>query len=334
MNSLKLQSFKKFLPIQLMFWILSLLYIIFLWIPTLQHFSSAPIPLEEVDFSGDIENLYVTGTLTANMGYFYELIDLQTKKVDARDYIIPVDDYYFMGLYANGTLTMADANNLLDATVSYYDNTIDETQLAESQYVVTGIIEKMDSSRLAVYEEYLSELDAETRARFLPYHIRVTTADSEFRFVNSFGCGAIVLSILLPVLTISGLFQKNVRKYIKNSPNPTLAREKLLSFLTTTSETDGLRYNKEFICGVCDGFTIIVDTAKVVRMYSQPNSLPFTQLTMSAYFLIFVLEDGTKKMVELKNAAIAGVHMYHINQLCPWISIGMIPKKFHNISTD
>lgn len=326
MKKLKLQSFKALLPFFLMFWGLTLFLFICIVIPTLKTFSDAPISFEEINFTEDVDGLYVTGPLYGIYGSYCELID-RYGDVTGREYIIQVSDEYFMALYATREADIRVADKLMDATYAYYEGTDDGSLLLDSQYTVTGVIEDIRAASIGYYNDYLSDLDTETRARYLPYYIRVTNTESENRMLNLVYWICFILDVPLLVLLLVGFFQRPIRKYIKSSSNPTLTREKVDEFINSTPEVDGLRYNRDFICGVCDGFTVLIDTAKVSRIYPQTENVTIKFLQIKAHTIVLGMKDGTKKSLNIKNHAVTSRHINNIHQLCPWITIGMFPRK-------
>ena len=327
MKSLKLQSFKALSLFFILFWGLTLFFVIFIIVPTLKTFSDDPIPFEEIDFTKDVDGLYVTGPLYGIYGSYYELTD-KYGDVTGREYIIQVNDEYRMALYATRETDILEADKLMDATYAYYEGRDDGSQLLDSQYTVTGVIEDIRVASIGYYNDYLSDLDEETRAHYLPYYIKVSSAESEQRMLHFIYGLCFALDVPLLLLVLSGFFQRPIKKYIKQSPNPVLAREKVEEFIHSTPEQDGLRYNRDFICGVRDGFTVLIETTKVARIYPQTEHVTIKWLQIHSHTIVLGMKDGTKQPLDIKNNAVAGEHIHKIHQLCPWITIGMFPKKF------
>lgn len=316
MKKLKTQSFLQILPLLILFFGLAF-FCLAMGISETSAVADGPTPLEEVDFSGDIDGLYVTGTIY----YIYDCYCEETEGdiVTRREYVIDADDYYYMALRADDKEIKA-ADALCDASYAYYTGEDDGTQLLAAQYEVTGVIEKIPSETLKFYHEYLEwdTMDAESQALFLPYYIRVTDYEAE-------AGGGIAISIIFfivggifLVMVLSGFYQRSVKKYIKESPSPDLAREKVDNFIESTPKVKGMRYNHEFICGSNTGVTIFGETAKVAWVYLHTTThRVFLIPVFRVHCLVFGFTDGTKQMAEMKNKKVALEHLEALQQLCP-----------------
>lgn len=316
MKTLKKQSLLEILPILVLFFGLAFLSLIS-GIAKTSSTSDGPIPLEEVDFSGDIEGLYVTGTIY----YIYDCYCEETEDdvVTRREYLIDADDYYYMALRADDA-DMAAADALMDASYAYYLGEDDGTGLAAAQYEVTGVIEKIPSATLEFYHDYLEwdTLDAESQEMFLPYYLRITDYESE-------SASGIAISIpfflgggIFLIMVLSGFYQRTVKKYINASPSPELTREKVENFLETTPKTNGMRYNHEFICGSNIGVTIFGETAKVAWVYPHTTThRVFMIPILKTHNIVFGFTDGTKQQADTKNQKTTEEHLQALQALCP-----------------
>lgn len=320
MKTLKLKSFKSVLFFVILFWAIAIIFGIAA-APGLSNATKEPIAWNEVDFSGDIEGLYISGTVYGIYDCYCE--ETENGTVVAREYLTDADGYYYIALRAEDEDMLA-ANDLMDATYSYFTGADDGTLLMEHQYEITGVIKKIPSDSLEFFYEYLEwdTMDEETRAYFLPYYIDINkvgnydmsgTVIMSIATVVMFGIGLVFL-----VLVFTGGYQKSVKKYIKNSANPELAREKVENFVETVPEVKGLRYNHEFICGYNKYITVFGETPKLVWIYKQIINHKRYFITVSkTYSIVLGFADGTKQVVGLKNEAIVEEHIQQLQTLCP-----------------
>ena len=292
-------------------------------VPSLSNASKEPISLDEIDYSGDIEGLYVSGTLYGIYDWYCE--ETQDDKTIAKEYIIDADDYYYIGLRAEyGDMDAADA--LLDASTKYLDGLDDGTLLAESQYEVFGVIKAMPEDSLQFYYEYAEWCEIDTEI-FLPYYIEVGTyGDYDGTDLILFG-GLIaflfILATLFLVWALTGHYQKAVKKYINNSGSPELAESKVENFVAMTPLVNGMRYNHEFICGNDGANTVFGETDKLVWAYKHVVNHKRYFITVSkTYSVVLGFADGTRQMARVKKEAMADEHLQNLQNLCPKAILG------------
>ena len=316
MKKLKKESLLQFLPLLIIFFGLAFIFLV-MGISDSSAVADGPTPLEEVDFSGDIDGLYVTGTIY----YIYDCYCEETEDnvVTRREYVIDADDYYYMALRADDD-DMAAADALCDASYAYYIGEDDGTQLAAAQYEVTGVIEKIPSETLEFYHDYLEwdTMDAESQAAFLPYYIRVTDYESEAGFGFVAAIMLFVIGAIFLILPLSGFCQIHVKKYIKASSSPEQAQERIRNFVESTPKVNGLRCNHEFICGNNNGVTIFGETQKVawVHLHTITHRVLLIPIFKN-YLIAFGFTDGTKLLAEMKNKKAAEANLDMLQQLCP-----------------
>ena len=321
-----MKSFKSVIWLVIFLWIFGVGFGVFA-IPSLMTSLSEPVPLDSVDFDGDIEGLYVKGTIWGIYDYYCE----ETKNYDtvAREYIIDAGNSYYMGMRAERS-DMTAADKLMDASWNYLDGYTDYEDLEKYQYEVTGTITKIPSDSLSYYYDfrnYVSEGDAELKAAFLPYYLDVNKAG---KFDKT---GAIILSIaavgfflwgcLLLYWIFSGHYQKSIQKYIQNSSSPDMAAEKVERFFQSVPEVKGLRYNNEFICGQEGGTTAFGETSKLVWVYLHTVTHKRYFVTISkSYSLMLGFIDGTRQSVTMKSEVIAQGQIQDLGNKFPHIICG------------
>lgn len=317
MKMLQKQSLKNSLFVIIFLYILSIAMVVVM-IPSLSNLAKEPIPLEEVDFTGDIEGLYVTGTLYVVYDcYCEETVD---DRLVAREYVIDADDYYYLGLRAEDE-HMDDAESLLDAYIKYLEGSDDGTLMMDAQYQVTGVIKEMPSDSKQFYYELADWYEIDT-SLFLPYYIEAgsigayDTTDLIIFGVGFLLCFGIATFTLVSALT--GKYQKAVKKYIDSCPNAELANAKIEAFLQNTPLVNGLRYNHEFICGNNGATTVFGETPKLAWAYKHVVNHKRYFITVSkSYAIVLGFTDGTRQMVNIRKEAMVDEHLQKLQQLCP-----------------
>lgn len=294
--------------------------------PSLFMMMQGPTALDSVDFDGDIEGLYVSGTLSGIYDWYCE--ESEGTKTVAREYIIDAGDYYYMGMRVMKS-DMEESENLLNASYDYLDGKDDGTALTKAQYEVTGTITRMPNDSYELYQEYLDwdNLDAETRQIFLPYYLNVNKAGSTDTggavILLIMGLIFVGLGLLFVIWSLTGKYQKKIKQYIANSSNPEGAREKVEYFLENTPEVKGLRYNRDFICGQDNSNTAFGETSKLVWVYQLTTTHKRNFITVGkSYSLMLGFTDGSRQSVSMKNEAITQEHIQTLSDLCPQAIFG------------
>lgn len=326
MKKLKMKSLKSILWVVIFIWVIAAV----LGGPYINGFLKSfqkPIPLESVDFAGDIEGLYVTGTIYGIYDYYCE--ETKDYKLVAREYIIDAGDSYYMGMRAEGTKDMDNADKLMETSWDFLDYVAEYEELEAVQYEVTGTISKIPSDSRVYYYEYRDWIgtDAETQAMFLPYYLEVNHIDGNDKTTIY---ALVIISALLVLFSIgmiiwalTGSYQKVIKKYIQNSASPDMAQEKVERFLENTPEKKGLRYNNEFICGQSGASTAFGETSKLAWVYLHTTTHKRYFITISTtYELMLCFSNGTRQSVGMKSEAIARGHMEDLSKICPQTIFG------------
>lgn len=316
MKKLKRETLRQLMPLLILFFGLAFFFLV-VGISESSKVADGPTPLEEVDFSGDIDGLYVTGTIY----YIYDCYCEETEDgvVTRREYLIDADDYYYMALRADDS-DMQAADALCEASYSYYLGEDDGTQLATAQYEVTGVIEKIPAATLEYYHDYIGwdSMDEASKEAFLPYYLRVTDYETETGgslvvFILFFILGSVFLAMAL-----SGFYQRAVKKYINGSPSPELAKQKVESFVENTPIENGIRCNHEFISGSNLGVTIFGETAKVAWVYLHTTTHRVLFIPVYKNYNIFLgFTDGTLQSAAMKNQKTATANLEMLQHFCP-----------------
>ncbi|MBQ9136287.1 MAG: hypothetical protein IJX66_09380 [Lachnospiraceae bacterium] len=137
--------------------------------------------------------------------------------------------------------------------------------------------------------------------------------------------------ILFGIWILSGQYQKSVKRYISGSTNSALAKEKINHFIKNTPETDGLRYNHEFICGSYRGTIAFGETEKLAWIY--PNVVRhkrFFATVDKSYVIVLGFTDGHLQVTEIDNESAVSEHIKKIATLCPQSIVGY-NKDLHSL---
>lgn len=326
MNKLRKKSIKTTLPLFIFFLIVGTVFI-GVSAPSLLTASKEPIPLEEVDFDGDIEGLYVTGTLYGVYDWYCE--NTKNNSLDSKEFIIHADDYYYMGLLADKK-DVDEVEALMDVFWSYMDGIATYEELERKQFEITGTISPIPGDSLRFYNDYINEVAIENpsiRTYFLPYYI-------EMNKVGSFTVGSawalciigvmfVLLGILFLIFALTGHYQKSIKKYIEASGAPEMTAERIERFLENTREINGMYYNAEFICGQHGSTTVFGETSKIAWVYTHVTKNKSYFITISkTHDLVICFTDGTRHFISMKNESVAQQHMNRLAELCPQAIFG------------
>lgn len=327
MKQLKKKSLKSILPLLILFWGIAAFGLYSGISGLITNYITEPTPMESVDFSGDIEGLYVSGPVYVIYDWYCE--EYEGSKTTAREYIIDADEQYYICLLADNASEMADANKLMEATYAYYDGEDDGTLIYESQYEIKGTIKKIPSESLDYLHEFIgwNEMDSATRATFLPYYIDVNNLGSgEMDSVIAatvVGVLFLVIGLVFFIMWLKGSYQKSIKKYIESSASPDMAKERVEYFLANTEEINGLRYNRDFICGNQNGTIAFGEMSKLCWVYLHTTTHKRYFITVGkSYALMLGFTDGSIQAAGMKNEKIARDHMQQLSAICPQVVFG------------
>lgn len=132
-----------------------------------------------------------------------------------------------------------------------------------------------------------------------------------------------LIVILFAVWILSGQYQKSVKRYISGSTNHALAKEKVNHFIKSTPETNGLRFNHEFICGSYRGTVAFGETTKLAWIY--PNVVRHKRYFVTvdkSYVIVFGFTDGHLQVAEVNKESVVSEYIKKIVALCPQAIVG------------
>lgn len=321
MKKLRMKSFKTTLPLSIFLIVVSVVMLA-VSAPSLLTAKQEPIPWEEVDFDGEIDGLYISGTLYGIYDWYVE--NTENGSLKSKEYIIDANDQYYMGLFVPKK-DIDQADKLMDVSWDYLDGLISEDELSAAQYEIKGTISPIPSASLHYYNEFIDAVakqDPTARPLFLPYYIELNKVGSfTLGGALAFGITGLIffaIAILLFVLAATGAYQKSIKKYIANSGSPEMTAERIERFFATTREINGMYYDNDYICGQHGSSTVFGETPKIVWVYLHVTSNKSYFITISkTNELVICFADGTRHFISMKNETIARIHMNKLTILCP-----------------
>lgn len=321
-----MKSFKTTLPLSIFLAIIGIMMLAFS-VPSVLTAKQEPIPWEDVDFDGDIEGLYVSGTLYGIYDWYCE--NTENGSVKSKEYIIDADDYYYMGMLVQKK-DMDEAEELMEVSWDYLDGIATEDELGEVQYEITGTISPIPTDSLHFYDEYIdwvAESDPSMRDLFLPYYIEVNKAGAFTEggawALAIIGAILVAIAVLLIVLALNGFYQNSIKKYISASASPDMTAERIERFFANTKEVNGMCYNTEFVCGQHGSTTVFGETSKIAWVYMHVTKNKSYFITISkTHELVICFADGSRHFISMKNEAATNQHMNRLTELCPQAIFG------------
>lgn len=287
---------------------------------------SKPQDLDELDFSQDLDGTYVTGTVYGIYDWYCETTE--GAKTVSREYLIDGGSDYYMGMLVMAK-DMDKAEALMEASYNYLDGADDGTDLEAAQYTVTGTIVKMPSDSVDLYQEYLEwdTMSPEDQEVFLPYYLEVGkikgTAISGMWTFLAFGAICLAIGIYILVSVLTGKRQKAIKKYIAQSSNPDMTREKVEGFLTSTPYSHGLKLNRQYICGQCGGTTVFGESSQLLWAYQLTTTHKRNFITVGkTYELMLCFNDGKRYSVSMNGETDVQENLKQIADVCPHTIVG------------
>lgn len=320
MKALKMQSFKIVFFEVLVLTIMAIVMLVFC-LPSIKLLRDGPVDMDSLDYQSDLDGTYVTGTIYVVYNYYCD--HMSGSRLLSREYIIDAGEDDFMGMRVS-KMGMEPAEKLMGAYGDYLGNGGSTEAILAAQYEVTGTIRKMPASSQHWYSQYLSAagIDFEQREHYLPYYLDVN-AVGLFPPVGVYAfliiaAVCLLISLFKLVSAFSGRYQKEIKRYIANSPNPDTAREHVEEFLKSTAHNYGLRCNQEFICGQQGASTIFRETADVVWAYPRTVKRKKGLITvMRSHYLMVGFVNGSLCTIDVKDEKAASAQVEKLAALCP-----------------
>lgn len=302
-------------------------------IPTWTAANKEPIPWEDIDFEGDIDGLYVTGTL---YGVYDEYVAnyrhktlIRGKTLMSKEFIIDANEHYYMGLFVNKE-DLDQVEDLMNMSQDYTEGKATYEELEKLQFEVTGTITSIPKDSLQYYNSFVNKavgIHVNMRSQFLPYYLKMNMVEGftigTARILCISGSLIILFGILMLILAMSGFYQKSIKKYIAKSDSPEMTEARVKRFFENTPETNGMYYNAEFICGQYGSTTIFGETPKIAWIYTRIIKRRRRFFIVSkTHVLVICYANGTRDFVSLKNESAGKHHTTMLTGFCPQAIFG------------
>lgn len=322
MNKIRMIKLKGYLPQIIMLCIFAMFGLIMFVVSN--HDPEQPVEWESVDFTEDINGLYVHGTLYGIYDSYAE--ETADGSVTAYEYIIDANEECFMGLRVKKK-DFEPIENLLQVSIDYMNGEIDADIFAESKIEVYGTIKKMPEQSWEYYKIAVDwdSMTEEQQAIHLPYYLVLNEGGEDTSGAAGFGLIFMIFSLMgMAIFVGIALFTKDesIEKYIKNSGQPELARERVEVFLQTATDLHGSKYDDEFIFGALKGKITFGKFEDIVWTYINRTRIRIWFIPINMYVVKIVFKDGSTQDIGVTFAAQAGDIITIIQQKCPFAIVG------------
>lgn len=280
--------------------------------------------LDELTADQIHDSMYVEATVWGIYDWYANTTETSnsvTKKV-SQEYIIPVGEEEYMGMLVKPEyFDRCDA--LIEESWQYLDGEISEIT---GQFRVKGTILSMDDESWKYFRKVLGYDDwsPEERELALPYYLVVD------QFGDSDTVGLVICVILglviwgitlwLLIASLSGSFQKSLKKYCKEGG----AQSRVEQFYQSTTPVRGLRVSRDYILGMAEDSSstfLMSDSLLWAYTYIQKTKQGF--ITVSRNVSVkFATKDGNQYYHSVKNEDQAGEVLEHIHKVLPWAVVG------------
>lgn len=285
----------------------------------------------------ELEGQYVTAEIWFIYdGYAYtERTDSSTHRstITEKEYVIVTEDT-FLGMALPSSM-IREADQIMDDSADYYFGY--RSDLTRS-ITVTGTIQKMDSETREFFYEYFDydELSEEDQELIRPLVLKANCLGrmpEGLTWLMTIGAVcALFYMIWVLFAVLSGLYQKSIKDYCKNSEAPEVTMEELEQFYRDTAPVCGVRVGR-WVLFESKGKDILLDTNNAVWAYMHTvshttNGIP----TGKTFGVILRTRDRKKYEISMKNEAAAREVLDTIARDMPRTVLGYTPKleRFYN----
>lgn len=276
----------------------------------------------ELNFDEDLNRIYVKDVIPDLYGKFFTQHDNDTGDVTEVYYILGTGTGKYMCISFKRE-EMEKAEALMAAYEQYDKGEITEEELAAYYFTTQGTIRRMKEQRpqytdMQIYVGWW-DMTEEERDAFLFYELEAETLTYRNGEWIAGACLIGFFAVMLLIIEIAVLGpagKKVLRKYIKSSDNPQLAKEKVQSFFDNERVAPDLWLNKEFIGGVRDEKVIFGELKKLVWMY-ETDDLEKSTASHAAHYINLHFEDGSKQQFMYDENI--GQLLGWMEENCPWV---------------
>ena len=227
---------------------------------------AGPAYFEPLDDHEDILSLqgqYITMDVDTLIDYYAETVSSESGKrdeVSAREYIMPIntpDATIYIGLEVPAS-KIDDAEAVVDDTTRMLDDEDGSYEWDGSYVTVRGTLKRMDDETKQLWEDYFidagfsyDDIGLEDGCTFLPLVLTDDEIDGSDTFVLGF-MGIVMLLVLalliwFVVRSLTGGFQKQIRRYIAATADPEGTEQALDRFYEDTMQDGKVRMSRSWL---------------------------------------------------------------------------------------
>lgn len=220
-------------------------------------------PLDDHEDILSLQGQYITMDVDTLIDYYAETVRSESGKrdeVSAREYIMPIntpDATIYIGLEVPAS-KIDDAEAVVDDTARMLDDEDGSYEWDGSYVTVRGTLKRMDDETKQLWEDYFidagfsyDDIGLEDGCTFLPLVLTDDEIDGSDTFVLGF-MGIVILLVLalliwFVVRSLTGGFQKQIRRYIAATADPEGTEQALDRFYEDTMQDGKVRMNRSWL---------------------------------------------------------------------------------------
>lgn len=335
MKQVRKQSIKTLLPSLLWMGIIAGV-LLFMTLPKAIKGMREPENLNNLEYdnlksANELSGKLVQGTVYFIYDWYCESKNELTGTTSSREYIIDLDDTYYIGMLINGAYRN-DADALYEACNEYLNGNGDVDAIYETQFTVSGIISEMPSDSYVYYYEFLDEcgLSDDEQKVFLPYYLEV---GEDYELTGEEKFGLFIASILLLIAFVrilkwvTGCYQKDIHAYISAGGNKEVAREQVKAFFASTEGQGSIRCTQDLICAQAGAYTMFRKANELLWVYKkQITHKRNFKVTGYSHYLVMSFANGEKYEIYQDNGAMLDVQIERFQKIYPWVICGYSDK--------
>lgn len=235
---------------------------------------------EDLDFSSNLSNVYVT-SMKADVEGPYYIRDEEDEDDRLEYYFVVEEDQYVIPIMATGEQVSEQAHKYLKAKKEYLSGKITEEELAEKRVSAMGRLSKTRKlDHISDLEKYLAENPefSQKNYQIVPYIMSAEDDDTWLICIPIF-----LILELIPVLgvilchirAVGPMGEKTINEYIKDMGDSPILRRKIDEFFSQSEILPGFWISQEYIAGLYNTNVIFGELRQVVSMY-KANPADFT----------------------------------------------------------
>lgn len=322
LQELKKQSFKRSLALIILLAIFSVMMILVIK-DGVKAVLGGTHNLDEMTADQIKPGMLVEGTVYGIYDYYAYTEETENgkTKVVSTEYLIPVGEQEYMGLY-----TTAKYHDACEALMySSWDYLNDKTDTIEGQFTVKGTVLPLEGDSLKFYKEYVGydDMTPEQQADFLLYYINIdslgTNSYPAFYLFLAAAAGLITATFYWLIKALRGGYQKNLIQYCKEHN----CEDQVEAFYRSTVPVEGLRVSSRYLMGQQGAKTFLIPAEELLWSYMHVTTHKQYFITVGkTYCVMLRTKDGKSYSQNVKNEEKAREVLAVIRQRMPHAAQG------------